>query len=125
MLGRKRDPLEAVNVLELTPARVAESEDVQGRIVLARPAPTTTGLRGAIDRVLNAMSAKRIRLDEHGSFVWRHLDGERTVGDIARLTRAEFGDAVEPAEERVGKLVQVMHREGLVDYEVVGGGERW
>lgn len=124
MFGRKPDPLESVNVLELAPVRLAESDEVEGRVVLTRPTPGTRGLRGAIDRLLNALSAKRIRLDEHGSFVWRLLDGRRTVGEIARLLREEYGESVEPAEERAGKLVQVMYREGLVTYPAAKGGER-
>jgi hypothetical protein len=62
------------------------------------------------------MAAHRIRLDDIGSEVWRLLDGTRTVQHIATILRSRFGDRVEPAEERVGHLVRVLHREDLVAY---------
>jgi Coenzyme PQQ synthesis protein D (PqqD) len=123
MWRRRPDPLEQVNVLDLVPVRAAESEEKDGRIVVIRPAPFTRGFRGAIDRILHELSARRIRFDEHGSFVWRHIDGTRTTGEIAALLRREYGEGVEPVEARVGKLVQVMYREDFVRYEAVEGGE--
>lgn len=112
----KPDPMAGVNLLDLAPERRAEWEEQESRVVVLRPEPTTTGARLWIDRVLYQLSARRIRLDEYGSCVWRHVDGQRTVADIAAALRDQFGDAVEPAEERVGKLIQVFHREELVAY---------
>jgi hypothetical protein len=112
----KPDPLAGVNLLDLAPKRRAEWEEQESRVVVLRPEPTTTGARLWIDRLLHQLSARRIRLDEYGSCVWRHVDGQRTVADIAAVLRDQFGDAVEPAEERVGKLIQVFHREELVAY---------
>ncbi len=113
---RTHDPLAGVNLLELTPTRRAEWEDQGPRVVVIRPEPTTSGARLLLDRLLYQLSARRIRLDEHGSCVWRHVDGQRTVAEIAAALREQFGEVVEPAEERVGKLIQVFHREELVTY---------
>ncbi len=113
---RASDPLAGVNLLDLTPTRRAEWEEHESRVVVIRPEPTTTGARLLLDRLLYQLSARRIRLDEYGSHVWRLVDGQRTVAEIAAGLRAQFGDAVEPAEERVGKLIQVFHREELVAY---------
>jgi hypothetical protein len=121
MWRRRPDPLEQVNVLDLVPLRAAEFEEKEGHIVLIRPRPATSGFRGIVDRLLHELSARRIRLDELGSFVWRHIDGQQTAAEIASLMRSEFGDAAEPVEERVGKLVQVMYREDFVKYEAAGG----
>lgn len=85
-------------------------------MVVVRPEPTSRGLRGWVDRLLHSMSASRIRLDELGSFAWLRLDGERTVAEVAELLRQEFGEQVEPAEERLGHLVRVMRREGFLAY---------
>ena len=112
----KEAELEGVNLLGLAPRRLARWEDKEGRAVVLRPEPTTRGLRGGVDRMLHKMSASRIRLDEVGTFAWRHLDGERTVAEVAELLRGEFGERVEPAEERLGHLVWVMRREGLLGY---------
>lgn len=118
MRGRERrdGELNGVNLLGLAPFRIAEWEEVEGRVVVLRPHPTTMGLRGILDRFFHKMSANRIRLDEVGSLAWRALDGERTVAEVADLLRGEFGEKVHPAEERLGHLIWMMRREGLLGY---------
>jgi hypothetical protein len=120
-LGRRKrrsqeKELEGVDLMGLAPFRMAEWDEVDARVIVVRPAPTTWGPRGLLDRFLHRMSASRIRLDEVGSFSWIHLDGERTVGEVAGLLRAEFGDGVAPAEERLGHMIRVMRREGFLGY---------
>ncbi len=117
MWRRKRtDELEAVNLLEVTPVRLAEWEEKGERVVVVRPGPTRIGLAGIIDRLLYLLSARRIRLDSVGSFAWLKLDGELTVGQVAESLREEFGAKADPAEDRLGHLVRVFRREGLVAY---------
>jgi hypothetical protein len=111
-------PLEGVNLLELAPARVAEWEEVGDRIVVHRPRPNGPWPARAVHWLLYLMAPRRIRLDECGSFAWRRLDGRCTVGDLAQHLRDRFGDAVEPAEQRLGRLIRVMRREGLVEYRI-------
>jgi len=113
---RRADELETVNLLEMMPVRVAEWTESSGRIVVVRPKPVRVGFLGMIDHMLYLLSAKRIRLDAEGSFAWLNLDGEHTVGQLAALMREEFGEKVEPAEERLGQLVRVFRREGFVAY---------
>jgi hypothetical protein len=112
---RERE-LEGVNLLGLAPFRAAGWEEVDGRIVLLRPEPTTRGLRGVMDRFFHRMSARRVRLDEVGSFAWDHFDGQRTVGEVAEAMRGEFGEQVEPVEERLGHLVWLLRKEGFLAY---------
>ena len=116
MRGRRDDPLAEVNLLEIAPARSAEWEEVDDRVIVIRPRPTSTGARLLLDRFLFELSAKRIRLDEIGTFVWRHLDGEHTVGEIATLLSEEFGERVDPTEERLAKLIWAFRREEFVMY---------
>ena len=113
---RRRNDLEHVNLLDVTPVRIAEWVERGERVVVVRPQPTGGGFSGAIDRLLFLLSARRIRLDAVGSFAWLQLDGSRSVGQVAALLRQEFGEEVEPAEQRLGQLVRVLRREGLVAY---------
>jgi hypothetical protein len=108
--------LEAVNLLEVIPIRLADWEEKAERVVVIRPQTFRRGLEGLMDRLLFLLSARRIRLDSVGSFTWLNLDGERTVGQVAELLREEFGEKVHPADERLGHLVRVFRREGLVGY---------
>ena len=108
--------LEGVNLLGLAPRRAAEWEKVEGRVVVLRPDPVRGGFSGLMNRFLHVMSSHRIRLDEVGSFAWSHFDGSRTVAEVGELVRKEFGERVEPVEERLGHLVWAMRREGFLGY---------
>lgn len=112
----RRGELEGVNLLELAPLRIAEWEEVAGRVVIHRPTPTGRGLRTGLDWLLYLLAASRIRLDETGSYAWRRLDGKHTIAQVAQELRERFGESVEPAEERLGHLVRGMRREGLLAY---------
>ncbi len=113
----RHDPLEAVNLLDLAPRRLAEwCEDASGRVVLERPRPAGRGPRHWLEWLGFALSSRRIRLDRAGSLAWRLMDGRRTVGEVAEALRSELGAEVEPAEERLGHLVRLLRREELVAY---------
>lgn len=105
-----------MNLLDLTPVVSADIEDKDGRVVIIRPKPVTGGLRAPVDWLIYLMAPGRIRLDDVGSFCWRHIDGRRTAGAIAEALRAEFGESVEPAEERLGKFIRLLQREELVRF---------
>ncbi|MCG6963159.1 MAG: PqqD family protein [Acidobacteria bacterium] len=105
-----------VDLLELSPVRLAEWEEKDGRVVVRRPRPTTRGLRGLADLISYWLSVPRIRLDEVGSATWLLLDGRRTVGEIAQLVRERFGDPLEPVEERTGIFVRTLRYQGFVAY---------
>ena len=117
-MGRKEREreLEGVNLLGLAPIRLAEWEEAEGRVILLRPEPTAKGFKGLLDRFFHRMSANRIKLDEVGSFAWLHLDGERTVGQVVGLLDEEFGDRVDPPEERLAHLVWLLRGEELLGY---------
>ena len=57
----------------------------------------------------------RIRLDDVGAFIWKACDGETALTDIADRLRAEFGERVEPAEERLARFVQSMLRSRMIE----------
>jgi len=115
-VSRRANPLAQVNLLELRPVRAAEWEDADERVVVTRPPASGRGLARLLDWLQTTLAARRIRLDPVGSFAWRRLDGSRSVAEVAAELRVEFGDAVEPAEERLGHLVRQLRREKLLAY---------
>jgi len=114
--GKKNEALEAVNLLDLKPVRVASWTESEQRVILERPRPAARHLRTLFSWITYGMSTRKIRLDEVGSFAWRHLDGHHTVADVAAMLRTEFGERVEPTEERLGQLVRMLRQEHLVAY---------
>jgi hypothetical protein len=116
MRRSKEDPLGGINLLELAPVRVARWRQVEDRVVVERPKPRARFPRILLEWLLHLMAVKSLRLDEVGSFAWQLLDGEHTVGQVAVAVRERFGEAVEPAEERLGHLVRLLRQEGLIAY---------
>ena len=98
--------------MELTPIRLAPWKEVEDRVVIERPKS-----KGSLHNWLRYwLAIRRIRLDDRGSFVWRLFDGDKTVAELAEALRQEFGEQVEPAEERTGRLVRMLHSEDLLAY---------
>jgi len=112
----KKKDLEKVNLLEIAPRRVAEWEEHEDHIVVIRTIPRGKGFGRLVNRLLYEMSSRRIKLDAVGSVAWLHMDGQKTVGEIADVLRDRFGEAIEPVHERLGQLVWVMRREWLIEY---------
>ena len=57
----------------------------------------------------------RIRLDDVGTFIWKACDGETRLTEIAGRLRGQFGERVEPAEERLARFVHSMRRSCMID----------
>ena len=55
-----------------------------------------------------------LRLDEFGSFVWKLIDGERTVGDIAGATVEEMGAEEVTAQQRLIMFLRSLNNVGVV-----------
>ncbi len=73
--------------------------------------------KGFLDRTIFKKYADRlikIDLDEIGSFVWQLCDGKNTVQDIIDKTKVEFGDKVDPAEERVNLFINQLRKNKLI-----------
>ena len=84
-------------------------------MVVEIPAPSRPW-RAPLAWLSSKMGSKRVRLDEVGSHAWTLLDGRRTVAEVAAELRRRFGDRVEPAEDRLGTLLRMLHRGRLVGY---------
>lgn len=57
-----------------------------------------------------------IDLEGQGSFVFLQIDGKRTVGEIALLVKAEYGDEAEPLYDRLTKYMQILRNNGFIYY---------
>ncbi len=57
-----------------------------------------------------------VKLDEIGTFVWQHIDGKRSFGEIAVLMREELGESVEPVEDRLGQFINSLRRYEFITF---------
>lgn len=110
------------NYLDRVPRRNVDFEEGEGgRLVLLRPKFMT----GPFARWLQPRLPRkffRVKLDDVGTLVWRSIDGARTVGDIAEILFAEFGERVEPRHERCSKFVHSLHQGAMIAFVEPGDG---
>jgi len=110
------------NYLDRVPKRNVDFEEGEGgRLVLLRPKFMT----GPFARWLQPRLPRkffRVKLDDVGSTVWRSIDGARTVGEIAEILFAEFGERVEPRYERCSKFVHSLHQGAMIAFVEPGDG---
>jgi hypothetical protein len=58
--------------------------------------------------------AQRIHLDKVGTFVWKRCDGNYTVQDICAELSNEFGDEMDPVDERTVMFLQQMYKQEFI-----------
>jgi len=56
----------------------------------------------------------KIDLDETGSFIYENCGGKFSVEDLIQKVKENFGEKVEPAEERVVKFVEQLNTNKLI-----------
>ena len=67
-------------------------------------------------RFFHRPRVSQIDLDEMGSFIFRQIDGQRTVGQIAALVKAEFDREAEPLYDRLVKYMQILRNNGFIRF---------
>ncbi len=115
-MKKKTSSRDSVDLMQTIPhARAGCEEDGPGKLVLVKPKIE----RGPFIGLLRYLKKPnhRIHLDEIGSFVWRQIDGETTVGTICERASAEFGERIHPVAERVSLFIRRLVRGGLIDLE--------
>lgn len=59
----------------------------------------------------------RVKLDEIGTFAWRRMDGSMRFHKIVEEMKKEFGDKVEPADERLKKFMTILYKDKFIKLE--------
>lgn len=65
-------------------------------------------------KIFHTPRVSHIKLDEYGSFLWKQIDGTRTVGDLALEMKAQFGDGAEPLYNRLVKYMQILRNNRFI-----------
>lgn len=56
-------------------------------------------------------------LDKFGSYVYKNLDGKRTIYEICELLKNKYGEEVEPVYERVSKFLGILYHHKLIKFK--------
>lgn len=57
-----------------------------------------------------------ISLDEYGTFVFRNIDGVRTIYEISELVKTQFGADAEPLLERLVTYFRILKNNRFISY---------
>jgi len=105
------------NYLERKPLRqpslqYTEAED--GLVTLNRE---NTGFMNKLaQKLFRKPPVSYIHLDEHGSFIWLLLDGEKTVEEIGIPLKEKFGEDAEPLYPRLTKYLSILESYGFIEW---------
>ncbi|MCH3988034.1 MAG: PqqD family protein [Lachnospiraceae bacterium] len=58
-----------------------------------------------------------IELDDFGTFVWKQMDGEKSIFQIGQAVREEYGEKAEPLYERLSRFMKILHEQHYIVYE--------
>jgi len=104
------------NFLEMVPKRVEKIKwivlnDGKVQIVIDR--------NGFFDKLVRFFvktpEVMRIDLDEYGSYVWKAIDGEKTIYEICEKLKEKFGEDVEPLYERFGTYINILKNNKFIE----------
>ncbi|MCR5753786.1 MAG: PqqD family protein [Acetatifactor sp.] len=77
--------------------------------------------KGVWNRILQHFANKPrytyITLEGMGSFIWKNIDGVRTVYEIGQMVKDEYGKDAEPLYERLCPYIQKLHQMRFIVYE--------
>lgn len=57
---------------------------------------------------------KRLQLDQMGSFVWKLIDGKKTVKDIIRIFAQDYNVTTQEAETAVAAFLKTLGQRGFI-----------
>jgi hypothetical protein len=94
------------NLLEFIPRHSVDWEkNDDNRIILLVPKFQKPFLvKHVLPRLKNPNM--RVTLDDFGTFVWKNIDGEKSVHQIGAALHDQFGENVEPVFERLGMFIR-------------------
>lgn len=109
MKNKEKKKDSQINYLDLIPKKnegLRWHTDFKKRVILE------VENRGIFNTIAQKIFGKprftKVHLDDMGTFVWPLIDGEKTVEDIGKLVKEEFGEKAEPLYPRIVKYFQIM-----------------
>ncbi|MBN1541264.1 PqqD family protein [candidate division KSB1 bacterium] len=111
---KKQAKQPAANLLDLKPCHnVAWEKTNDDRIALVTPRVQNPVLRKLFKPLLKNPDF-RIFLDEYGSWIWQHIDGDKTVSQLGELMEQQFGEAIQPVYDRLGLYINQLARHRFI-----------
>ena len=101
---------------DIVPKPLVESEtNDDGNTILLKPKFRNTFLSNYLTSRVKKPFFK-VTLDEIGTFIWSKIDGKHNAVEISDKLSAEFGEKIQPANERLGLFLGMLKRGKFVDF---------
>lgn len=113
----KKKEISTENYLEKIPKREVTvfSCDEEGIVTLEIE---NKGIANRIaQKLLKKPKTSYIHLDKFGSFVWKRIDGEKSILDIGKDVEEEFGEEANPLYERLAKFFQILKSYNFISFK--------
>lgn len=120
LFGNRRSGLRDVDYMTLIPVQrqAAEVDGDAGRVTVLMPRYGDPVLGRLLQPRLPADKRFiRIPLEHRGAFLWRLIDGQRTVADLVRAYRERYPHDSEDAPNRVALFMQAMYENKFICYD--------
>lgn len=99
----------AVSWGEMIPFRLSDWREDEGIVTLLVPRFGRGRLGAFLDRRFH-LPPYRVQLDAIGSFIWKRCDGESLVIEIGSALEREFGDRIQPMQDRLVLFLRKLTR---------------
>ena len=86
----------------------------EGLVRLSYPVRFHPWLARLLPRQAAGVARRTIELDSMGSFVWNHIDGNRSVSDLAELVTGRYACLPVEAENAVADFLRQLGRRGII-----------
>ena len=107
--------MERENILSVIPIRNPEvlwEENKFGRIRIR--VERNDLFYGVIKKLTGRVRIDKIPLDPYGSFIWRNIDGKRTIEEIKDYLQEQQEEEIEDLEERIFRYFQELKKHQFI-----------
>ncbi len=114
MAKAKQQSFDLSAMYPIRPAHIPWSQDETGAVTL------DIENKGAVNRIAQKLLKKprisHIHLDEIGSFVWLHMDGNTNLLSIGDALETAFGEKAQPTYERLTQFFRILEEYRFVEW---------
>jgi len=101
--------------LSVIPTRHCEFLVNEDQVTLLLPRSRNKILKSILN-MFNSSPHVKVKLDARGSFIWLNCDSQHSIRQICDLLIKQFGEEVNPVEERTVMFFKQLYRFGLVKF---------
>lgn len=113
---------QTIDILELTPVvKYKHSTGSEGLVDVLVPRFKNKLMQRLIPKSRSPYI--KANLDEIGSQVWKHIDGKRQAGEIAKLLDEKLGEKIAPVHNRLTLFIQQLHNNGFIYFKELSQGK--